>query len=191
MVSLTGSAVWWTWQTEDAFRRVRDGDKHALRAHATRLGEQLTQLTGMVRSVIALLVSLGYLLRTYLHPSGQCGWAETFGCPHARSCLTAQVRGELSSEARRKVNTLIITDVHGRDILDTFVRESVTDAQDFAWESQLRFYWERTSVCVCAIIVAEQSVLWACFAQHDAPHSAVQTPTSGPPCHTGGSSHLS
>lgn len=63
---------------------------------------------------------------------------------HAPSASPArQVRGELTGEARRKVNTLIITDVHGRDIVDGFVRDSVADAADFAWESQLRFYWER------------------------------------------------
>lgn len=73
--------------------------------------------------------------------------------PHEPSTLsltccafTCQVRGELTSEARRKVNTLIITDVHGRDIVDGFVRDSVADAADFAWESQLRFYWERGQV---------------------------------------------
>jgi dynein heavy chain len=46
-------------------------------------------------------------------------------------------------EARKKVNTLIIIDVHARDIIDTFVRDSIMDAREFAWESQLRFYWER------------------------------------------------
>ena len=59
--------------------------------------------------------------------------------------LTGMVRRDLSSEARKKVNTLIITDVHARDIIETFVRDSVMDAREFAWESQLRFYWDRTA----------------------------------------------
>lgn len=50
MVTLAGSAVWWTWETEDAFRRVRDGDKHALKGYAAKLTEQLGQLTSMVRA---------------------------------------------------------------------------------------------------------------------------------------------
>eukprot|EP00878_Enallax_costatus_P042783 GHUV01050253.1.p1 GENE.GHUV01050253.1~~GHUV01050253.1.p1 ORF type:complete len:324 (+),score=74.27 GHUV01050253.1:623-1594(+) len=100
MVTLAGSQVWWTWETEDSFRRVREGDKHAMKAYANKLTDQLSQLTGMVR-------------------------------------------GELTGEARRKVNTLIITDVHGRDIIDTFVRDSVMNAREFAWESQLRFYWDK------------------------------------------------
>jgi dynein heavy chain len=36
---------------------------------------------------------------------------------------------------------LIITDVHARDIVDGFVRDSILDAREFEWESQLRFYW--------------------------------------------------
>jgi len=42
-----------------------------------------------------------------------------------------------------KVCTLIIIDVHARDVIDGFVIDSVLDLRDFAWESQLRFYWER------------------------------------------------
>ena len=37
----------------------------------------------------------------------------------------------------------MIVDVHARDIVDGFVRDSVLDASEFAWESQLRFYWDR------------------------------------------------
>lgn len=59
--------------------------------------------------------------------------------------LTSMVRRDLGGEARKKVNTLIITDVHARDIIETFVRDSVMDAREFAWESQLRFYWDRTA----------------------------------------------
>lgn len=59
--------------------------------------------------------------------------------------LTTMVRKDLSAEVRKKVNTLIITDVHARDIIETFVRNSIVDARDFAWESQLRFYWDRSA----------------------------------------------
>jgi hypothetical protein len=57
-----------------------------------------------------------------------------------------QVRGELTGDVRKKVNTLVITDVHARDIVDTFVRDSIMDAREFAWESQLRFYWDKGRV---------------------------------------------
>ena len=51
----------------------------------------------------------------------------------------------MSSHMRKKVGCLIILDVHGRDIVDGFVRDSVLDERAFAWESQLRFYWDLES----------------------------------------------
>lgn len=60
--------------------------------------------------------------------------------------VNSQVRSDLNNDARRKVNTLIITDVHARDIIDKFVRDSIMDAREFAWESQLRFYWDKALV---------------------------------------------
>lgn len=49
MVTLVGSQIWWTWETEDVFRRVREGGKHAMKDFATKLTGQLTELTTMVR----------------------------------------------------------------------------------------------------------------------------------------------
>ena len=57
--------------------------------------------------------------------------------------LIALVRTNLDNLGRKKVNTLIIIDVHARDIVDGFVRDSILDARAFEWESQLRFYWDR------------------------------------------------
>jgi dynein heavy chain len=162
MVTLAGSQVWWTWDTEDSFRQVREGDKHALKTYAAKLTGQLTQLIGMVS-----------------RPSADC-WLEAYdasdaGCHffmrvtavgfmrHAAAtaihalpflALLPQVRSDLKNHTRRKVNTLIITDVHARDIIDKFVRDSIMDAREFAWESQLRFYWDPTLVRTRLIIDA-------------------------------------
>jgi len=38
---------------------------------------------------------------------------------------------------------MIILDVHARDIVDGFVRDSILNSKEFAWESQLRFYWDK------------------------------------------------
>merc|ERR1719261_1243466 len=57
--------------------------------------------------------------------------------------LVAAVREKLDKQTRIKVNTLLIIDVHARDIVDTFVRDSILNAKEFAWESQLRYYWDR------------------------------------------------
>ncbi|KAI9223372.1 dynein heavy chain and region D6 of dynein motor-domain-containing protein [Blastocladiella britannica] len=65
--------------------------------------------------------------------------------------LIVAVRGPLSSNERKKVNSQIIVDVHARDIVDRFVRDSIMDANEFEWESQLRFYWsqDRDELIVC------------------------------------------
>jgi len=56
--------------------------------------------------------------------------------------LITAIRGDLVKTQRMKVNTLIIVDVHARDIVDRFIRDSILDAREFEWESQLRFYWD-------------------------------------------------
>lgn len=57
--------------------------------------------------------------------------------------LVSEMDNDIDRQYRKKINTLIIVDVHGRDIVDRFVRDSVMDAREFDWESQLRFYWTR------------------------------------------------
>jgi dynein heavy chain len=60
--------------------------------------------------------------------------------------LIAAVREPgLTKKLRRKINALIIVEVHARDIIDRFVRDSILDAREFDWESQLRFYWDRAA----------------------------------------------
>lgn len=57
------------------------------------------------------------------------------------NALIDLVRTDLENNNRKKVNTLIIVDVHARDIVSSFVRDSILAANEFEWESQLRFYW--------------------------------------------------
>ena len=49
--------------------------------------------------------------------------------------LVILVRSDISKQQRKKVNSLIILDVHARDIVDRFVRDSVLSREEFAWES--------------------------------------------------------
>ena len=100
MVGLAGSQIWWTWEVEDTFRQVLEGNKYAMKTLESKLTGQLNDLVAMVRA-------------------------------------------PLDKITRKKVNTLLIIDVHARDIVDGFVRESILNAKEFAWESQLRFYWDR------------------------------------------------
>eukprot|EP00750_Incisomonas_marina_P009230 INCI15857.2.p1 GENE.INCI15857.2~~INCI15857.2.p1 ORF type:complete len:4529 (-),score=890.01 INCI15857.2:58-13644(-) len=57
--------------------------------------------------------------------------------------MVARVRLPMKKQLRKKINCLLILDVHARDIVDTFVRDSILDDREFAWESQLRFYWDK------------------------------------------------
>ncbi|KER29498.1 hypothetical protein T265_03876 [Opisthorchis viverrini] len=57
--------------------------------------------------------------------------------------LVLRVRSPLSKNDRDKLTTVLTIDVHARDIVSDFVRDNVTDVQEFAWESQLRFYWNK------------------------------------------------
>ncbi|XP_076380407.1 dynein heavy chain at 89D [Megalopta genalis] len=47
----------------------------------------------------------------------------------------------LTNNDRKKFDTILTIDVHLKDIIEGFVRDSVMDPMDFEWERQLRFYW--------------------------------------------------
>ncbi|ESO91629.1 hypothetical protein LOTGIDRAFT_122204, partial [Lottia gigantea] len=100
MVCLAGNQVWWTWEVEDVFRKVKKGKKTALKDYAKQLHGQIDD-------------------------------------------LVVKVRSPLTKNDRLKFNSVLIIDVHARDIIDGFVRDSIMDAREFEWESQLRFYWEK------------------------------------------------
>ncbi|CDJ47273.1 Axonemal 1-beta dynein heavy chain dynein heavy chain, related [Eimeria brunetti] len=99
MVACVGSRIWWTWRVEDAFERMEQGDKNALRDEVAVQRQQVSTLIEVVRK-------------------------------------------PLEYRARKKVNTLIILDVHARDLVERFVQNAVFSANSFEWESQLRFYWD-------------------------------------------------
>ena len=48
MVILAANQVWWTWEVEDVFRRVRRGDKMALKNYAKKLHSQIDALVVQV-----------------------------------------------------------------------------------------------------------------------------------------------
>ncbi|XP_035496799.2 dynein axonemal heavy chain 10-like [Scophthalmus maximus] len=57
--------------------------------------------------------------------------------------LVTRITQPMKKNDRRKINTVLIIDVHARDIVDSFVLNSIMDPREFEWESQLRFYWVR------------------------------------------------
>ncbi|XP_074463065.1 dynein axonemal heavy chain 10 [Larus michahellis] len=100
MMVLAANQVWWTWEVEDVFRKVKKGEKQAMKLYAKKMHRQIDD-------------------------------------------LVTRITMPLSKNDRKKYNTVLIIDVHARDIVDTFVRDSILQAQEFEWESQLRFYWDR------------------------------------------------
>ncbi|OAF67720.1 1-alpha DHC [Intoshia linei] len=98
MVCLAVNQIWWTWECEDVFTKVKNGSKMAMKEYSKYLKEQLNELVFKIRS-------------------------------------------PLEKNDRKKFNTCLIIDVHARDIISNFVRDSILDAREFEWESQLRFYW--------------------------------------------------
>ncbi|PRP82215.1 dynein-1-alpha heavy chain, flagellar inner arm I1 complex, partial [Planoprotostelium fungivorum] len=100
MITLLGSQVWWTWEVEDTFQQIREGDKYAMKKLSAKLASRLIELVG-------------------------------------------EVRKDLTENDRIKVNTLIIIDVYQRDVIERFVKDSILDAREFEWESQLRYYWDK------------------------------------------------
>ncbi|KAA6323347.1 MAG: putative dynein heavy chain axonemal, partial [Streblomastix strix] len=53
------------------------------------------------------------------------------------------VRGQLAPLERATVNTLIVVDVHARDIVETLVREKSSSSEAFEWMRNLRYYWDQ------------------------------------------------
>ncbi|XP_043925694.1 dynein axonemal heavy chain 10 [Protopterus annectens] len=100
MVVLAGNQVWWTWEVEDVFMKVKKGEKQAMKNYAKKMHQQIDD-------------------------------------------LVTRITQPLGKNDRKKYNTVLIIDVHARDIVDIFVRDSIMDAREFEWESQLRFYWDR------------------------------------------------
>jgi dynein heavy chain len=59
--------------------------------------------------------------------------------------LIDRVRMDLSYELRIKIITIITIDVHERDVVEMFVLKKVVESPSFAWQSQLKFYWENNA----------------------------------------------
>ena len=101
MVAILASQIWWTWEVEDVFKLVQQGDKYAMKTLLDRWSSHLDGLIDYVRK------------------------------PDATKMM------------KRKIMQLMIIEVHSRDLVGVFVRDSVLTETDFKWESQLRMYWDQ------------------------------------------------
>ncbi len=56
--------------------------------------------------------------------------------------VVALVRGELAPLQRATLGVVVVMDVHARDVAAELAAQRVADVAAFAWQSQLRTYWE-------------------------------------------------
>lgn len=55
--------------------------------------------------------------------------------------LIGMVQGDLAKPMRQKIMCLITIDTHSRDVVIRLINEHVRKAEEFQWQSQLKFYW--------------------------------------------------
>lgn len=79
MVVLAACQVWWTWEVEDVFHKVQEGEKQAMKDYGKKMHQQIDE-------------------------------------------LVTRITTPLSKNDRKKYNTVLIIDVHARDIVDSFIR---------------------------------------------------------------------
>jgi len=62
----------------------------------------------------------------------------------AIASMVHMVRGPLSKQVRQMLSSLIILDVHARDVVEKMVDQTIFTQDDFEWQKQIRHYWEST-----------------------------------------------
>ncbi|RQM21208.1 hypothetical protein B5M09_003796 [Aphanomyces astaci] len=114
-LSLLGSQIIWTEESEKALEELEGGQEDALKKYYEVCNARLDDLIKLVQGILnALLVVSSF------HPS---------------------ILGELTKLDRVKIITVITVDVHARDVIQTLVAKKVNSVLDFTWQSQLRYYY--------------------------------------------------
>ena len=51
------------------------------------------------------------------------------------------VREKLNHLTKLTLSSLIVQNVHSRDLIENLARKRITDLEDFEWISQMRYYY--------------------------------------------------
>eukprot|EP00667_Euglena_gracilis_P000017 EG_transcript_17 len=86
------------------------------------------------------------LLQAAGDPNALANWHGAY-CKTLESTV-ALVKRQLTKLQRRCVGTLIVIDVHNRDVIEALVKANCTSLGAFEWNMQLRYYWEEGHVVV-------------------------------------------
>ena len=62
--------------------------------------------------------------------------------------IVETVRGDIPALDRCTIEALIVLDVHNRDMIKQLRDSRIDKISDFAWQSQLRYYWENNNTWV-------------------------------------------
>jgi len=60
------------------------------------------------------------------------------------AAMVSLVRGPLDKQVRQMMSSLVILDVHARDVVDKMVQDHTANTHDFEWQKQIRHYFEQT-----------------------------------------------
>ena len=72
-------------------------------------------------------------------------WSSTTSCRSTTFVdLVRLTGGDLDGENRTRIMVCITMDSHGRDIVQKLIREKVSDATEFQWQSQLKHKYRET-----------------------------------------------
>ncbi|XP_066944541.1 dynein axonemal heavy chain 3-like [Macrobrachium rosenbergii] len=70
--------------------------------------------------------------------------------------VVTMVRGHLEHGTRLTLGALIVTYVHGREVVEELIKKNASSTNDFSWVSQLRYYWINELVVVDMIMTRLQ-----------------------------------